>query len=232
MLQLVIGNKNYSSWSMRPWVLMKQLALPFEEVKLRFDLAPGSPFYTALAAYTPVGQVPVLMLEPDAAGQRMAVWDTLAIAEALADRFPEAGVWPADSRARARARSVCAEMHAGFGPLRQHCPMNIEARLPEVGQRVWAEQPRVRANVARIESMWAEALAASGGPFLFGAFGAADAFYAPVGQRVLTYGLPVSDTSRAYIERVAQAPGVAAWIADALSEADFIAEDEPYRAMR
>jgi glutathione S-transferase len=160
------------------------------------------------------------------------VWDTLAIVEALADLFPQAGVWPADAQARARARSLCAEMHAGFGPLRQHCPMNIEARLPDVGQRVWAEQPKVRSNVARIESMWADALATSGGPFLFGAFGAADAFYAPVGQRVLTYGLPVSDGSRAYIDRVAQAPGVAAWIADALKEADFLAEDEPYRTQR
>jgi glutathione S-transferase len=232
MLQLVIGNKNYSSWSMRPWVLMKQLGLPFEEIKLRFEFTPDSAFYKALGGYTPAGQVPVLRLEPDTAGHRMAVWDTLAIAEALADLFPHAGVWPADARARARARSLCAEMHSGFGALRQNCPMNIEARMPQIGQRVMAEQPKVRANLARIEAMWADALATSGGPFLFGSFSAADAFYAPVGQRVLTYGLPVSGTSAAYIERVAQAPGVAAWIADALAEADFIAEDEPYRTQR
>jgi glutathione S-transferase len=232
MLQLVIGNKNYSSWSMRPWVLMKQLGIPFDEIKLRFDLRPGSPFYTALATYTPAGQVPVLMLEPDASGQRMAVWDTLAIAEALADLFPAAGVWPADARARARARSICAEMHAGFGALRQHFPMNIELRRPEIGPRVLAEQPKARANLARIESIWADALATSGGPYLFGAFSAADAYYAPVGQRILSYALPVSDTTRAYVDRVAHSPGVAAWIADALLEADYLAEDEPYRTAR
>jgi glutathione S-transferase len=232
MLQLVIGNKNYSSWSMRPWVLMKQLGLPFEEIKLRFDFSTGSPFYTALAQYTPAGQVPVLRLEPDADGRRFAVWDTLAIAEALADAFPGAGVWPADARARARARSVCAEMHAGFSALRQHCPMNIELRAPEIGARVLAEQPQVRNNLARIQALWADALAISGGPFLFGAFSAADAFYAPVGQRILTYGLPVSAPSRAYIDRVAAAQGVAAWVADALAEGDFIAEDEPYRVSR
>jgi glutathione S-transferase len=232
MLQLVIGNKNYSSWSMRPWVLMKQLGLAFEEIKLRFDFSAGSPFYTALSRFTPAGQVPVLLLEPDAQGQRFAVWDTLAIVEALADAFPQAGVWPADARARARARSVCAEMHAGFGALRQHCPMNIEARLPEVGVRILAEQPQVRANLARVEALWAEALATSGGPFLFGAFSAADAYYAPVGQRILGYALPVSDKTRAYIERVAAAPGVAAWIADALAEQDFLVEEEPYRTSR
>ena len=232
MLQLVIGNKNYSSWSMRPWVLMKQLGLPFEEIRLRFDFSDGSPFYAALAQYTPAGQVPVLRLEPDADGRRFAVWDTLAIVEALADAFPGAGVWPADARARARARSVCAEMHAGFTALRQHCPMNIELRMPEVGVRVMAEQPRVRANLARIEALWADALATSGGPFLFGAFSAADAYYAPVGQRILSYALPVSDTSRAYVDRVAATPGVAAWVAEALAEADFLAEDEPYRTSR
>ena len=111
-----------------------------------------------------------------------SVWDTLAIAEYLGERFP--GVWPADAQARARARSLCAEMHAGFGALRSHCPMNIEASLPEVGATVWAEQPAVRKNVARIEGMWAEALQASGGPFLFGAFGAVDAYFAPVCMRL------------------------------------------------
>jgi glutathione S-transferase len=232
MLQLVFGNKNYSSWSMRPWVLMKQLGIPFEEIKLRFDFTPGSAFYRELAHHTPAGKVPVLRLEPDASGHRHVVWDTLAIAETLADLFPAAGVWPADVHARARARSLCAEMHSGFGALRQHCPMNIEVRLPEVGARVLAEQPAVVRDLARIESMWADALTASGGPFLFGAFCAADAFYAPVGQRILGYGLPVSATTAAYVERVAQAPGVAAWIADALLEKDFIAEDEPYRQHR
>ncbi|MBK1612955.1 glutathione S-transferase [Rubrivivax gelatinosus] len=225
-LQLVIGNKNYSSWSMRPWVLMRQLGIPFEERKLRFDFAEGSDFRREVAAVSPAGLVPVLLDEG------FVVWDTLAIAEYLAERFPAAGVWPADTRQRARARSLCAEMHGGFGALRQHCAMNIEAALPDVGERLWAEQPALRRNVARLESMWDEALQASGGPFLFGEFGAADAFYAPVCTRLISYALPVSDATRAYVRRVLAAPGVAAWIADALAEADYIADDEPYRTSR
>lgn len=225
-LQLVIGNKNYSSWSMRPWVLMRQLGIPFTERKLRFDFSPGSAFRQAVAEVSPAGTVPVLVDEG------FSVWDSLAIVEYLHERFPDRGVWPADARDRARARSLCAEMHGGFSALRSNCPMNIEARLPEVGARVWAEQAAVRANVARIEAMWAGCLAAHGGPFLFGPFSAVDAYYAPVCMRLRSYGLPVSDTTRAYIERVAAAPGVAAFIADALAEADFIAEDEPYRQGR
>jgi glutathione S-transferase len=223
-MQLIIGNKNYSSWSMRPWVLMRALGLPFEELKLRFDFAADSPFRQAVARVSPAGKVPVLVLDDG-----FAVWDTLAIAEALADLFPAAGVWPADARQRARARSLCAEMHSGFGALREHCPMNIEAHLPEVGAQVWARQSRVQRDVARIEQLWDDALQASGGPFLFGAFGAADAFYAPVAMRLLGYALPVSPTSAAYVQRVAQHPAVADWCADALAERDFIAEDEPYR---
>ena len=228
-LQLVIGNKNYSSWSMRPWVLMKQLGLPFEELKLRFDFAPDSDFRRAVARFSPAGQVPILV---DTADGSFAVWDTLAIVEALHDRFPSAGVWPADAKARARARSIVCEMHAGFAPLRKNCGMNIEADLRDVGQRIWAEQADVRGNLQRIEAAWADALATSGGPFLFGAFSAADAYYAPVCMRILGYALPVSAATKAYVERVRAAPAVAAWIADALQEADFIAEDEPHRTHR
>ena len=129
MLQLVIGNKNYSSWSMRPWVLMRQFGIAFEEIKLRFDFAPGSAFYRDLAQYTPAARVPVLLIDG------FAVWDTLAIAETLADLHPGMSLWPTEFRARARARSLAAEMHAGFSALRSHCPMNIEASLPEVGAR-------------------------------------------------------------------------------------------------
>lgn len=225
-LQLVIGNKNYSSWSMRPWVLMRQLGIVFDERKLRFDFAEGSDFRRQVAAISPAGLVPVLL------DDGFAVWDTLAIAEYLAERFPQAGVWPADAKQRARARSLCAEMHGGFGALRRHCAMNIEAALPDVGQRLWAEQPALQRDVARLESMWAEALDASGGPFLFGEFCAADAFYAPVCTRLVSYALPVSDATRAYVRRVLAAPGVAAWIADALAEADYIADEEPYRSAR
>jgi glutathione S-transferase len=226
-LQLIIGNKNYSSWSMRPWVLMTGLGLPFTEERLRFDFSPGSAFRQAVARYSPAGQVPVLV-EADG----FATWDTLAIVERLHELFPQHGVWPSDERARARARSLCAEMHAGFGALRQHCPMNIEARLPEVGTRVWEAQPAVRQNVARVEALWAEALAASGGPFLFGAFGAADAMFAPVVMRLQTYVLPVDAHSADYMTRVATAPGVAHWVADALAEQDFLDFEEPYRSGR
>lgn len=225
-LQLVIGNKNYSSWSMRPWVLMRQLGLPFEEVKLRFDFSDNSPYRQTIARFSPAGLVPVLL------DDGFAVWDTLAIAEALHERFPAAGVWPADAKARARARSVSAEMHSGFGPLRSHCPMNIEASLPEIGQRVWAEQDGVRRSVARLEALWGDALAASGGPFLFGPFSAADAMFAPVCMRLLTYRLPLSATAQGYVDRVRAAPGVEAWVDDALAEQDYLDFEEPYRKHR
>jgi glutathione S-transferase len=227
MLQLVIGNKNYSSWSMRPWVLMREKGIEFEEIRLRFDSFAGdSTFQRSLAAYTPAGRVPVLRIDG------FAVWDTLAIAETLAERFPERALWPAEPLQRARARSLCAEMHAGFAALRSHFPMNIEAALPEVGPRVLAEQADARRDLARIDAMWCERLEAGGGPFLFGPFGIADAFYAPVVARVRSYGLPLSEPARAYAERVWSAPGVAAWVAGALSEHDFVAFDEPYRSTR
>ena len=223
-MQLIIGNKNYSSWSMRPWVLMKQLGIAFEERKLRFDFGEGSAFRQAVARYSPAAKVPVLV------DGELAVWDTLAITEYLAEKHP--GVWPAERAARARARSLVCEMHSGFGALRNHCPMNVEAALPEVGARVWAEQPLLRADLARIEAAWAQALDSSGGPFLFGAFSAADAFFAPVCSRLGTYALPVSEVTRGYLQRNAAAPGVAAWIADARAEQDYLDFEEPYRKQR
>lgn len=222
-LQLVIGNKNYSSWSMRPWVLMRELGLPFEERQLRLDFGAQSDFKRALAALGVAGRVPVLVDEG------FAVWDSLAIVETLHERFPAAGVWPLPARARARARSLCAEMHAGFTPLRSHCPMNIEAHLPEVGARIWAEHEAVRADVQRLHAIWESALAEGGGPFLCGAFSAADAFYAPVCMRLLTYALPLSPTVAGYVERVRRARGVAAWVAQALQEHDWLDAEEPYR---
>jgi glutathione S-transferase len=225
-MQLVIGNKNYSSWSMRPWVLMKGLGIPFEEIKLSFLIGFGEPFANAVRQYSPAARVPVLI------DHGFSVWDSLAIAEYVNDRFPGHGVWPADLQARARARSLCAEMHSGFSALRSACPMNIEASMPEVGARLWAENTAMRKDAARLEAMWAEALAASGGPFLFGAYSAADAYFAPVVLRFKTYALPVSESTRAYGERVLAAPGPAAWIADALQEREFVPEDEPYRTAR
>lgn len=226
-MQLIIGNKNYSSWSMRPWVLLKAFGIPFEERKLRFDFTPGSAFYQALAAYTPTSKVPVLV-EDDG----FAVWDTLAIAEHIAERHPELPVWPRDARQRSRARSLCAEMHAGFSTLRNLCTMNIEAALPEVGAKHLAENAQLRTEVARIDAIWSQQLAASGGPFLFGEFGAVDAYFAPVAMRFKTYGLPLSEASAAYAQRLAAAPGVREWIADSLAEQDFLDFEEPYRSGR
>lgn len=223
-LQLYIGNKNYSSWSMRPWVLLTQAGIPFEEVMVRFDsLDAGSTFKNTIGRINPVGKVPVLV------DDGFAVWDTLAIAEYLAERFPEHRLWPANPQARARARSVCAEMHSGFSALRSHCGMNIEASLPEIGRIIWRDQPGVRADLARIETIWTELLAAHGGPMLFGAFGIADAYFAPVCSRIRTYALPVSPTVQAYVDRVHALPGVQAWVQQALAEHDFVDFDEPYR---
>ena len=223
-MKLYIGNKNYSSWSMRPWVLMTQAGIAFDEVMLRFDaFSPGSKFKTEVERLSPAGRVPVLV------DDGLEVWDSLAIAEYLAERFPDKHLWPTDMRARARARSVCAEMHSGFGALRSAFGMNIEASLPEVGARVLAEQPEVGENVARIVAMWSELLEQHGGPMLFGNFGVADAFFAPVVMRLRTYGVPVPAPIAAYIERVVALPGVAAWIADALAEHDFLPFEEAYR---
>ncbi len=226
MLQLVIGNKNYSSWSMRPWVLLRHFGIAFDEIKLRLDFTPGSAFYRELARYTPTARVPVLLIDG------FAVWETLAIAEAVADLHPALPIWPREARQRARARSLAAEMHAGFSALRSHCAMNIEAALPEVGARLMASEPAVRRDLERIDAMWSEQLAASGGPFLFGEFGAVDAYFAPVAMRLRSYALPVSDAAQAYAQRLSASPGVTAWIADALVEHDFIVEDEPYRSAR
>ena len=226
MLQLVIGNKNYSSWSMRPWVLLRHFGIAFEEIKLRFDFTSDSAFYRELARYTPAARVPVLLVDG------FAVWDTLAIAEALADLQPELAIWPREPMQRARARSLAAEMHAGFSALRNHCPMNIEAALPAVGARILATEPQVGRDLARIDGMWCEQLAASGGPFLFGEFCAVDAYYAPVAARVRCYGLPLSAPARGYVERLWAAPAVAAWVTDALAERDFLDFEEPYRKAR
>ncbi len=232
MMQLFIGNKNYSSWSMRPWVLLTQAGIAFEESLLRFDnfndasTYEQSPFKQSLRAITPVGKVPVLV-DGD-----LAIWDTLAIAEYVAEQFPEKQLWPADRAARARARSICAEMHSGFTALRSACPMNIEARFTDTGALIWRDNAGVRNEVQRLVAMWSALLEEHGGPMLFGAFTVADAYYAPICTRLRTYGLPVTDTIEAYVNRVYALPGVKAWVEDALAEQDFLDFEEPYRLKR
>ncbi len=223
MMKLYIGNKNYSSWSLRPWLLMTHAGIDFEEEKLRLSWADDSPFKRSLHAIAPTGRVPLLV------DNGFAVWDSLAIAEYLAEKFPAKQLWPADRLQRARARSVCAEMHSGFADLRNTFGMNIEADLGDVGARLLAERPAVARDLARIDALWDEALAASGGPFLFGAFSIADAFFAPVCSRVATFGLPLGARAAAYGERIRALPAFVAWADAARAEHDFLLEDEPYR---
>lgn len=215
-LTLVIGNKNYSSWSMRPWVLLAQLGIPFEERKLRFD---SDEWDAGIGRWSPSGLVPVLWRGD------VAVWDTLAILETLAEWFPDKGIWPADPVARAFARSAAAEMHAGFRNLRAKMPMNIRSSLPGKGMT-----PEVRADIDRIEHLWRQARTrfGAGGDFLFGRFSAADAMYAPVVMRLATYGVASGPVTAHYREAVEAAPGVRAWVEGALAETEFVAEDEPY----
>jgi glutathione S-transferase len=223
-MQLYIGNKNYSSWSLRPWVLMKHAGIAFDEVKVRLSFEQDSEFKRKLAGISPAGRVPVLV------DDAFAVWDTLAIAEYLAEKFPNKQLWPSDVKARARTRSVCAEMHSGFDALRSHFPMNIEASLPEVGARLLREQPAAASDLNRIVQMWSQQLDQTGGPFLFGAFSIADAYFAPVCSRIQTYALPVPPLVAAYVGHVFALPAMHAWVEDAKAEKDFLDFDEPYRS--
>ena len=215
-LTLVIGNMNYSSWSMRPWVLLRQLGIPFEQVKLRFHSAEWD---AQIARWSPSRLVPVLWR-----GEQ-SVWDSLAIMEALHEWFPDRDVWPRDATARAFARCAAAEMHSGFRDLRTHMPMNIRASHPGKGR-----QPGVQANIDRICALWDEARRrfGAGGPFLFGSFGACDAMYAPVVMRFRTYDVALPGEAARYCAAMREAPGVRAWIDGALQEKEFVAEDEPY----
>jgi glutathione S-transferase len=215
-MKLVIGNKNYSSWSMRPWIAMKAAGIPFEEILIPFGAPLGNTeFKQRLAAYTPAGLVPVL-IDGDT-----HVWETLAILEYLAEMFPERRLWPSDAKARAEARVVASEMHAGFAALRGECPMNIRRPVRARELSSGAQQ-----NVARIEAMWGDCRARHGGPFLFGRFSAADAMYAPVVTRLHTYGIKVSRDTLGYMEAVMALPAVAEWRAGALGESWIVAEDE------
>jgi glutathione S-transferase len=228
VLKLYIGNKNYSSWSMRPWVLLTQAGIPFEEVMVRFDsFDAGSVFKNTMAKVSPTGKVPALV-DTSVAGD-LKIWDTLAIAEYAAEQFSDKNLWPKDKAARAVARSVCAEMHAGFSGLRTHCGMNIEAALPDIGQLVLRDKPAVQSDLKRLVELWSGLLETHKGPMLFGEFSVADAYFAPVCMRLNTYALPVPANIAAYVARVTALPSVQAWIKAALAEKDFVAMDEPYR---
>lgn len=203
MYQLFICNKNYSSWSLRPWVLLRALGIPFEE---RLNLLADGPNWPAFRAFSPNGRVPCLH------DGKTVVWDSLAIVEYLAERHP--GVWPQDAEARAWARCASSEMHSGFGELRQRCSMSCGQRvaLREIGEPL-------RADIDRIDELWTEGQARFGGPYLAGsAFGAVDAFYAPVVFRAQTYQLPLSAQAGAYADLMLRHPAMQAWYEAALAE--------------
>ena len=210
-MKLVIGDKNYSSWSMRPWLVLRHFGIAFEEVVIRLAEEQTK---ASILAHSPSGKVPCLLTDDG-----VTVWDSLAICETLAERYPQHAMWPRDAVARGRARSISAEMHSGFGDLRTNMWMNIRASFPGKGAT-----PETLADVARIDAMWRECLDTYGGPFLFGEFTIADAMYAPVVMRFNTWQPKLSEAAAAYARRVTEQPAVAAWIADALREAHDIAK--------
>ncbi|MGA7486936.1 MAG: glutathione S-transferase family protein [Xanthobacteraceae bacterium] len=213
-LKLVIGNKNYSSWSLRPWIAMKVAGIAFEEEVISLN---ATGFKERLTKVSGTGKVPAL------ADGDVKVWESLAILEYLAEKFPQAGLWPAYAAARAHARAIAAEMHAGFVPLRRHLPMNMWR--PVIRRDLTRE---AEANVRRIEAMWTDCRTrfGAGGPFLFGAFGAADAMYAPVVSRFHTYAVAVAPAARAYMDAVVALPAWGEWRTAALTEPWVLPEDE------
>lgn len=224
---LYIGNKNYSSWSMRPWVLMKQVGIEFTEVKLRMDYRnPDSAFKRSMHAVSPTGKVPLLI---DHEQGDLAIWDSLAICEYLAEQYPEKQLWPTDSVLRAKARSACAEMHSGFMALRSALTFNIEASLPEKGKLILRDQPNVVSDIERVFNLWSMLLNQSKGPFLCGQFSIVDAFYAPICTRFRTYQIALPEIIEQYVSYLEALPSVVVWQNDAKNEHDFLAVLEPYR---
>ena len=211
---LVIGNKNYSSWSMRPWLVMRQFEVRFEELRLSLD-SPG--FAADIAAYSGAGKVPVLV------HQGRSVWDSLAICEYVAELHPSASMWPSDNVARAQARSVSAEMHSSFSSLRRQLPMNCRA----TGRRVELEES-TRAAIQRIERIWTQCLTSASHekPYLFGEFSIADAMYAPVVSRFSTYGIELGEVARDYMAAIGDLPAYRDWVREATAETELLPQEE------
>lgn len=211
-MKLLIGNRNYSTWSLRPWLVLRHFEIPFEDEVLQLS---GDGWREAIAARSPTGKVPVLI-----AGD-LVVPETIAIIEYLADRYPDRGIWPANVDDRALARAAAAEMHSGFSALRNHAPMNL--RSSHAGK---VDLDSVRKDLHRVERLWGDLLARSGGPYLFGGFTAADAMFAPLATRLRTYELPVSDVAGKYVEAIYALPAFQAWLAMALQEPWVVDDDE------
>jgi glutathione S-transferase len=215
-LRLVIANKNYSSWSMRPWVLLKQAGIAFEEVQLKFSDDGG---VAGIAKWSPTGRVPVLWVDDE------PVWDSLAICETLAELFPQRQLWPSDPAARRMARAVSAEMHSGFGELRKAMPMNIRSSHPDKGRT-----PGALRDIERVVAVWdgCRSRFGAGGDLLFGAFSCADAMFAPVAMRFRAYAVPLPPGAQRYADAVRNLASVQAWCTGALAETEFVQADEPY----
>jgi glutathione S-transferase len=213
-MKLVIGNKNYSSWSLRPWLALKMAGIAFDEVRIALDQPDTK---ARILRYSPTGKVPCLI------DGRLTVWDSLAICEYVNETHAQGRLWPADRATRASARAVTAEMHSGFAALRTHLSMDIRARKPARG----AEAQRlagVQADIERIVALWTAALDASGGPMLFGEFCIADAFYAPVVTRFVTYGVALPPLLAAYSDRVLALPAMRDWVAAAQAEVEELTD--------
>ena len=213
-MKLVIGNKNYSSWSLRSWFLLKEAGIEFEEQRILLDTASTA---GEIAQFSPAGFVPVLLLGDQ------AIWDTLAIAETVAEMYPDLGLWPDDAAARAHARAVSAEMHAGFHALREAMPMNCRA----MGRKV-ALSDEVAADIDRIFAIWADChhRYASGGDWLFGRFSIADAMFAPVVLRFRTYGINLSESAGVYPRRLLESKAIQDWLLESESETEVIKREE------
>jgi glutathione S-transferase len=217
-LELVIGDKNYSSWSMRPWVLLRQAGIAFEEIRLRFDREAR---VIGVEPYSPTRKVPVLLVDGE------PLWDSLAICETAAELFPDRQLWPSDTAARRLARSICCEMHSGFAALRGSMPMNIRASHPGKGLN-----PDSHRDIERVVSIWQSCRErfGAGGALLFGRFSIADAYYAPVVMRFRTYAVALPGAAQAYCASVEALPAVKEWMEAARRETKFVAADEPYAA--
>ena len=213
-VQLIIGNKNYSSWSLRPWLILSEAGIAFDEIRLPLDT---EEFTNRIGEFTPSRRVPVLLVDGT------TVWDSLAIAETIAETWPEKGLWPSDSVARSHARSVSAEMHSGFFALREQLPMNCRA----MGRKV-TPVGELQLDIQRVLDIWTDCAQryTDGGDWLFGKFSIADAMYAPVVLRFRTYGIEIPASAARYAERLMQSKAMQSWILAAESETEVVANDE------
>jgi len=222
MLTLYIGNKNYSSWSMRVWLVVRHFNIVCNEYLIPFDdFNIDRQFKQKVLKINPAGKVPVLV------DDGLLIWDSLAICEYLADKFPEKQMWPKELKQRARARSMSAEMHSSFTTLRSMCAMNVNTDLKHIGIKIWQENIQLQQDVQRIEQLWRER--PNENSFLCGDdFNIVDAFYAPIVIRFIGYGLPISENSQIYLNKIYNLPTIQQWINEAKNEVDFLECGEQY----